>query len=145
MLRLFPLTIFRRLNWGARFVGERQPLCLRCYRREIDNGGTRNSWNHKIFSLFESAIFLFKISQTSSVDHVVRCLVKVTESHFMNINQGSFVYAPSQWDTTLQCYIVSHWLSACTKLFLNSRPAAQISALTFRAYGIAGGGPFSTF
>ena len=27
-----------------------------------------------------------------------------------------FVHAPSQWETTLHCNIVSHWLSACTKL-----------------------------
>ena len=27
-----------------------------------------------------------------------------------------FVYAPSQWKTTLQCNVVSHWLGAYTKL-----------------------------
>ena len=25
-----------------------------------------------------------------------------------------FVYTPSQWETTLQCNVVSHWLGACT-------------------------------
>ena len=30
--------------------------------------------------------------------------------------QGSFVYAPSQWETTLRRNVVSHWLGACTKL-----------------------------
>ena len=29
-----------------------------------------------------------------------------------------FVHAPSQWETTLQCNVVSHWLSAFTKLSL---------------------------
>ena len=27
--------------------------------------------------------------------------------------EGHFVYAPSQWETTSQCDVVSHWLGAC--------------------------------
>ena len=30
-------------------------------------------------------------------------------------HRGHFVYAPSQWETTLQCNVVSHWLGAFTK------------------------------
>ena len=30
-----------------------------------------------------------------------------------------FVYAPNQWEMTLQCNIVSHWLGAYTKQSLN--------------------------
>ena len=30
-----------------------------------------------------------------------------------------FVYAPSQWETTLQCNVVFHWLGACTKWSLH--------------------------
>ena len=37
-----------------------------------------------------------------------------------------FVYAPSQWETTLQCNVVSHWLGAYTKwslwYYLNLNP-----------------------
>ena len=29
--------------------------------------------------------------------------------------RDNFLYAPSQWETTLQCNVVSHWLSAYTK------------------------------
>ena len=29
--------------------------------------------------------------------------------------QGSFVYAPSKWEMTLHCDIISHWLGAYTK------------------------------
>ena len=29
--------------------------------------------------------------------------------------RDDFVYAPSQWETTLQCNVVSHWLGACTE------------------------------
>ena len=31
------------------------------------------------------------------------------------ISRDHIVYAPGQWETTLQCNIVSHWLSAFTK------------------------------
>ena len=30
-------------------------------------------------------------------------------------SRDHFVYAPSQWETTLQCNVVSHWLGALTK------------------------------
>ena len=30
-----------------------------------------------------------------------------------------FVYAPNQWETTLQCNVVSHWLGAFTRWSLN--------------------------
>ena len=30
-------------------------------------------------------------------------------------NRDHFVHAPSQWETTLQCNVVSHWLGACAK------------------------------
>ena len=28
--------------------------------------------------------------------------------------KDDFVFAPSEWETTLQCNVVSHWLGACT-------------------------------
>ena len=31
------------------------------------------------------------------------------------ISRDHFVYVPSQWETTLQCNVVSHWLGAYTK------------------------------
>ena len=37
-----------------------------------------------------------------------------------------FVYAPNQWETTLQCNIVSHWLGAYTK---RSLPGLYICSL----------------
>ena len=36
----------------------------------------------------------------------------------MWFHRDHFVYAPSQWKTTLHCYLVSHWLDAYTKLSL---------------------------
>ena len=33
----------------------------------------------------------------------------------VSINVSSCVHAPSQWETTLQCNVVSHWLGAFTK------------------------------
>ena len=41
-----------------------------------------------------------------------------------------FVYAPSQWETTLQCNVVSHWLGAYTEwslwYYLNLNPHDKI-------------------
>ena len=34
------------------------------------------------------------------------------------LSRDRFVNAPSQWETTLQCNVVSHWLGAFTKLSL---------------------------
>ena len=34
------------------------------------------------------------------------------------ICRGHFVYVPSQWEMTLQCNVVSHWLGAYTKCSL---------------------------
>ena len=52
------------------------------------------------------------------------CHDHLTMTHTMNTDQDlthsiwpkdNFVYAPSQWETTLQCNVVSHWLGAYTK------------------------------
>ena len=40
----------------------------------------------------------------------------------MNVVKDCFVYAPSQWETTSQCNIVSHWLSTYTIWYKCSRP-----------------------
>ena len=34
----------------------------------------------------------------------------------LSFYRDCFVHAPSQWETMLQCNVVSHWLGACTKL-----------------------------
>ena len=34
------------------------------------------------------------------------------------LDRDHYVYAPNQWETTLQCNVVSHWLGAYTKWFL---------------------------
>ena len=35
--------------------------------------------------------------------------------HNIWISRNYFVYVPSQWETVLQCNVVSHWLGACTE------------------------------
>ena len=37
---------------------------------------------------------------------------------WMSCYRNHFVLAPSQWEMTLRCNVVSHWLSGCTKLSL---------------------------
>ena len=43
---------------------------------------------------------------------------KASRGLMMRPCNDHFVYAPSQWETTLQCHVVSHWLGAYTKLSL---------------------------
>ena len=40
------------------------------------------------------------------------------KSPMVFVNRDHFVHAPSQWETTLHCNVVSHWLGACKKLSL---------------------------
>ena len=35
----------------------------------------------------------------------------------MSLHRDHFVYEPSQWEMTLQCNVISHWLGAFTKWF----------------------------
>ena len=42
-------------------------------------------------------------------------------------NRDHFVNAPSQWETTLQCNVVSHWLGAYTKWSLHQEPESTKS------------------
>ena len=44
-------------------------------------------------------------------------------------SRENFVYAPSQWETTLHCNVVSHWLGAYTKWSLQNatKPCVQQS------------------
>ena len=41
-----------------------------------------------------------------------------TETGFHTTGRYHSVYTPSQWETTLQCNVVSHWLGTCTEWFL---------------------------
>ena len=45
-------------------------------------------------------------------------------------HRDHFVFAPSQWETTLHCYVVSHWLGAYTKLpLLTQYHSSSLSAI----------------
>ena len=44
------------------------------------------------------------------------------------------MYAPSQWETTLQCNVVSHWLSAYTKWPLNRAKSMLVKSLEYGGY-----------
>ena len=47
--------------------------------------------------------------------------VAMTPSQYYIIFRDHFVYAPNQWETTLHCNVVSHWLGAYTKWSLHFR------------------------
>ena len=45
------------------------------------------------------------------------CLI-LKRAVYISDTQGSFVHAPSQWQTTLQCTVVSHWLGVYTPIYI---------------------------
>ena len=47
--------------------------------------------------------------------HVYWFIGSVKEHHFNVLLRDNFVYVPSQWETTLQYNVVSHWLGACSE------------------------------
>ena len=71
-------------------------------------GITRLQWVKTIFNLDQ---FSFSI-----IHHWFSC-----QSNILAWDNYSdpFVNAPSQWETTLQCNVVSHWLGSFTKWSLN--------------------------
>ena len=53
---------------------------------------------------------------------ISNCKATLFTDAYMHDTRDHFVHAPSQWEATLQCNIVSHWLSACTKWSLDTKP-----------------------
>ena len=49
---------------------------------------------------------------SSSIENLSKERVRAIPPFYF---RDHFVYAPSQWETTLQCNVVSHWLGAHTK------------------------------
>ena len=66
---------------------------------------------------FSSAFFLMKsILFWFIFQWILFLIVQLTRrQHWF---RDHFVYAPSQWETTLQCNVVSHWMGPYTKLSL---------------------------
>ena len=84
----------------------------------------------------KSDMILFDFDCTYSDIHVVlydnylykRCFIELSKltnttswTSWMVYDRDHFVYAPSQWETTLQCNVVSHWLGAYTKWSLQNK------------------------
>ena len=51
------------------------------------------------------------VIMSSTVCHVLVCVY----CQSIQLIQGSFCVLPTQWETMLQCSIISHWLGVCTK------------------------------
>ena len=61
------------------------------------------------------ACFIGCMATDKLKDWQAPCLTNVTWGS-KTLHRDHFVYAPSQWETTLQCNVVSHWLGACCLL-----------------------------
>ena len=53
-------------------------------------------------------------------------LIMGYRSSFLGVVRDHFLYAPSQWETIIQCKFISHWLEAFTKWSLCSQAEYNI-------------------
>ena len=78
--------------------------------------------DYRLVAAFKSLRFALFFSKLLYVNtHRTECDIKQLYVHFHWIgtsivasHMDHFVYAPTQWETTLQCNVVSHWLGAFT-------------------------------
>ena len=98
------LVASKTISWATGFgqsffhILHKLKKCVTCQVREI-----KNVW------FVEPKILFF--------DRSVECL---QQGLIMSKDlQDQFVYVPSQWETTLQCNVVSHWLGTFTKWCLD--------------------------
>ena len=87
-----PINDCTALDWKGASVGLVPWLFLLVYRR---------FQNHK-----KNIVFYY----FGKIDHVVMALTWIFIMTGPFKKRDHFVYAPSQWETTLQCNVVSHWL-----------------------------------
>ena len=66
----------------------------------------------------EMAVILFRgrwVNNMAALVQVMAVCCTTSDDLDLPYHQGSFCVCTSQWVTTLQCNIVSHWLGTCTK------------------------------
>ena len=91
------------------------------------------------FHLFPDTNYKLAFCVILSTEMVQVCswnpsLVEVKDAFILhNQFKDHFEYAPSQWETTLQCNVASHWLAAYTKWSLPIAIAMAAGDLTCRA------------
>ena len=111
-------------------VGKRCFLIVMCCNKVLLNLDLNRIW---IWFINPNAKSLL-----SSLPFPSQCL-RMGTSHtpvyrqaISHISRDHFVYAPSQWETTLQCNVVSHWLGTCTEWSLRFQPlwSAPTSTIT---------------
>ena len=59
------------------------------------------------------------VNASNKVLHILLILMTEQSSEQISPFRDHFVYTPSQWETALQCNVVSHWLGAYTKWSLS--------------------------
>ena len=81
-----------------------------CQQKVIELWSTKRpvymSWQNNANDMLTNN---FACRQELCVQHIPRNLHTV-----LYWCRDHFVYAPNQWETTLRCNVVSHWLGACT-------------------------------
>ena len=64
--------------------------------------------------------------------HVWRLIMHIKMFDYSDSYRNHFMYAPSQWETMLQCNVISHWLGTYTKrsLWLSGYSSSKIKKIT---------------
>ena len=110
------------IGWAHTMDYPRGRIVSTCTIRVLNVRRQAITWsNVDVLSIgsWGSVTFVWKYKFFLSWKYVWNCLctfrpqcvnacITICRNHFV-------VYAPSQWETTLQCNIVSHWLGTCTK------------------------------
>ena len=74
------------------------------------------------FYWMQTLVFWYKFRCSlflGQIDNNLALLPDDIWQQWVTMRRDHFLYALSQWETMLQCNVVSHWLSACTKWSLH--------------------------
>ena len=140
--RISNLLLEVKRNWVGKIIFDILPITLLLK--------TSSPLNCTLILIFDKVSLRFYLSQrwpimprinsmSHSIDTLLLCFVVVTLSplgRFMKYIQpytrDHFVYAPSPWETTLQCNVVSHWLGASTErslIYLQYTPEDNLTGI----------------
>ena len=92
-----------------------------CYGKTRSQGISKHAINFccREYSIDSVARVKFIVCQNKNISennhNSTRFCMIVVFTVIHGWNRDHFVYAPSHWEMTLQCNVISHWLSACTE------------------------------
>ena len=89
-----------------------QTSCTKTYNKLIIHNYQHFDLNNSMLNLWHCDNRWFDTDKYQVINYHIPCLLQ------QPYIRDQFVYAPIQWETTLHCNVVSHWLGVCSKWFL---------------------------